>query len=212
MNTVVRILLIAAIIILGYLLIDSILNPIRFIKERDTREEAIKERLIDIRTAQVAYKSKYGRYTSSFDTLIQFVETDSFPLIYREGSITDEMLDQWGRRAELEALKRGLIVRDTSFTTVLDSIFDIGFYVDSIRFVPFCDAIEFEMASARVATASRVTVDVFEASVLNDIFLHGLDKQLIINYNALREKTTGFPGMRVGNINEPNNNAGNWEN
>ncbi len=57
-----------------------------------------------------------------------------------------------------------------------------------------------------------VTVQVFEASVLNDVFLQGLDKQLIINYNALRDEITKFAGMRVGNIVEPNNNAGNWEN
>jgi hypothetical protein len=57
-----------------------------------------------------------------------------------------------------------------------------------------------------------VIVQVFEASVLNDVFLKGLDKQLIINYNALRKEIAGFAGMRVGNIVEPNNNAGNWEN
>ena len=71
---------------------------------------------------------------------------------------------------------------------------------------------EFVMAASKVETGSKVIVDVFEASVLNDIFLDGLDKQLIINYNALRERITGFAGMRVGNIVEPNNNAGNWEN
>ncbi len=212
MNIVVRVLLILAIIVLGYLLVDSIMNPIRFNRERDTREDAIKERLIDIRTAQVAYKSKYGRYTASFDTLINFVKTDSFPLIYKEGAITDEMIEEWGRRAEIEALRRGLIVRDTSYTTVLDSIFSPGFPVDSLRYVPFCDDTEFKMQSDIVETGSRVMVEVFEASVLNDVFLQGLDRQLIINYNALREKITGFPGMRVGNIVEPNNNAGNWEN
>ena len=55
-------------------------------------------------------------------------------------------------------------------------------------------------------------VAVFEASVLYDVYLKGLDRQLIINYNALRKRITGFPGMRVGNLVEPNNNAGNWEN
>lgn len=212
MNIVVRILLIGAIIVLGYLLVDSIMNPIRFNTERDRREEAIKERLIDIRTAQVAYKSKYGRYTGSFDTLINFVKTDSFPLIYKEGSITDEMIEEWGRSAEREALRRGLIVRDTSYTTVLDSIFEEGFPVDSLRYVPYSGDTEFKLEAAIVETGSKVKVEVFEASVLNDIFLKGLDKQLIINYNALREKLTGFPGMRVGNVTEPNNNAGNWEN
>jgi len=212
MNVVVRILLIAAIVVLGYLLVDSILNPIRFNKEKDRREEAIKERLIDIRTAQVAFKSKYGRYTGSFDTLINFVKTDSFPLIYKEGAITDEMIEEWGARAEREALRRGLIVRDTSYTTVLDSIFAPQFPVDSLRYVPYLGDTEFKMEAANVETASGVAVEVFEASVLNDVFLKGLDEQLITNYNVLREKITGFPGMRVGNVTEPNNNAGNWEN
>jgi len=212
MNVVVRILLIAAIVVLGYLLVDSILNPIRFNKEKDRREEAIKERLIDIRTAQVAFKSKYGRYTGSFDTLINFVKTDSFPLIYKEGAITDEWIEEWGANAEREALRRGLIVRDTSYTTVLDSIFTPRFPVDSLRYVPFLGDTEFKMEAATVETASGVDVEVFEASVLNDVFLRGLDEQLIINYNVLREKITGFPGMRVGNVTEPNNNAGNWEN
>ncbi|MGM0666330.1 MAG: hypothetical protein ACQETA_03320 [Bacteroidota bacterium] len=212
MNVVVRILLIAAIVVLGYLLVDSILNPIRFNQEKDRREEAIKERLIDIRTAQVAFKSKYGRYTGSFDTLINFVKTDSFPLIYKEGAITDEWIEEWGTRAEREALRRGLIVRDTSYTTVLDSIFTPQFPVDSLRYVPFLGDTEFKMEAATVETASGVNVEVFEASVLNDVFLKGLDEQLIVNYNVLREKITGFPGMRVGNVKEPNNNAGNWEN
>ncbi|MEE4214642.1 MAG: hypothetical protein V2I34_06220 [Bacteroidales bacterium] len=212
MNVVVRILLIAAIVVLGYLLVDSILNPIRFNQEKDRREEAIKERLIDIRTAQVAFKSKYGRYTGSFDTLINFVKTDSFPLIYKEGAITDEWIEEWGARAEREALRRGLIVRDTSYTTVLDSIFRPQFPVDSLRYVPYLGDTEFKMEAANVETASGVSVEVFEASVLNDVFLKGLDEQLIVNYNVLREKITGFPGMRVGNVKEPNNNAGNWEN
>ncbi len=211
MNTIVKILLFVAIIVLGYMLVESIMNPIRFNKERYLRENAIKERLIDVRTAQVAFKSKYGRYTGSFDTLISFVENDSFPLIYKEGSLTDEMMEQ-GIRSEREALKRGLIVRDTSYTSVLDSIFNEGFAVDSLRYVPFCGDTEFEMGAAKVQTGSMVMVQVFEASVLNDIFLKGLDKQLIINYNALRKRITGFPGMRVGNLTEPNNNAGNWEN
>ncbi|MFO7850944.1 MAG: hypothetical protein ACQERS_12345 [Bacteroidota bacterium] len=211
MNIVIRVILFAAIIVLGYLLVDSILNPIRFNREKNRREEAIKERLIDIRTAQVAFKSKYGRYTGSFDTLITFVKTDSFPLIYKEGAITDEMIDEWGRNAEREALRRGLIVRDTSYTSVLDSLFQPGYPVDSLRYVPFCSDTEFNMEADVVETGSKVDVEVFEASVLNDVFLKGLDEQLIINYNAEREKITGFPGMRVGNVEEPNNNAGNWE-
>lgn len=211
MKTVINVSLAVIIVVLGYLLIDSIMNPIRFDKEKNQREEIVKERLIDIRTAQVAYKSKFGRYTGSFDTLISFVKYDSFPLIYKKGSITDEMIEK-GITTEREALKRGLIVRDTSWTPVFDSLFAETFPIDSIRYVPGIDNTEFNIGATAIVTGSKVVVQVFEASVLNDVFLVGLDRQMIINYNSLRTKITGFPGMRVGNIREPNNNAGNWEN
>ncbi len=69
----------------------------------------------------------------------------------------------------------------------------------------------FQMAAGKVMTTSLVLVNVFEAYVLNDVFLSDLDRQLVINYNDQRTKITGFPGMKVGDIRVPNNNAGNWE-
>jgi hypothetical protein len=43
------------------------------------------------------------------------------------------------------------------------------------------------------------------------VFLGDLDRQLVVNYNDQRTKITGFPGMKVGDVKVPNNNAGNWE-
>jgi len=210
MKAVINILLSVVIVILVYLLYESIMDPIRFNNEKDRREEAIKERLVDIRSAQILYRQKYGRYTGSFDTLINFIKFDSVPVVFRQGQLTDEMVSKG--MTEREAIRQKLIVRDTSFVEINDSIFNIKYPIDSIRFVPFTGGAQFEMAAAAVETGSRVVVQVFEASVLNNVFLQGLDKQLIINYNELRREITGFPGMRVGNIKEPNNNAGNWEN
>jgi hypothetical protein len=67
------------------------------------------------------------------------------------------------------------------------------------------------MSAGRVMTTSMVLVNVFEAYALNDVFLSDLDRQLVVNYNEQRTKFTGFPGMKVGDIRVPNNNAGNWE-
>jgi hypothetical protein len=210
MRAVINILLTVVILILAYLLYESIMDPIRFNNERDKREAAIKERLIDITSAQVLYRSKYGKYTGSFDTLISFIKFDSLPVVFRQGQLTDQMVKDG--LTEREALRRKLIVRDTSYMPITDSIFSIRYPIDSIRFVPFTGGTEFQMAASSVETGSKVVVQLFEASVLNNVFLQGLDKQLIINYNALRKEITGFPGMRVGNVKEPNNNAGNWEN
>jgi hypothetical protein len=210
MKTALNIVFTIIIIVLVYFLVESIMKPIRFNKEKDAREAAIKERLIDIRTAQEAFKSVKGYYTGSFDTLITFLEADSLPLVFKRGSLTDEMIAA-GITTEKEAVKKGLISRDTSYIPVRDSIFDKGYPIDQLRFVPGMEKTEFQMSAARVMTTSMVLVNVFEAYVLNDVFLGDLDRQLVVNYNDQRTKITGFPGMKVGDVKVPNNNAGNWE-
>ena len=208
MKIVVRILLGVAIIILGYLVVESIMEPIRFNKEKKKREDATIQNLKDIRTAQVAYKTKYAKYTGSFDTLINFVKFDSFPVVMAIGRISDSL---WEKGVtEKEAIKMGIIIRDTSYVSVLDSIFSKTYPIDSLRFVPYSQE-EFFLDATKIETASKVKVNVFEAHVLNNVLLHGLNKQLIINYSAEREKITGFKGLKVGSLEEATNNAGNWE-
>ncbi len=208
MRTAIKIILLLVIVVLSYYLYQSIMEPIRFNREKDKREKAAIERLKDIRKAEVAYKAKYGRYTGSFDTLIHFVKYDSFPIVRAIGSIPDSL---WGEITEEEAIKRGIIIRDTTYVPILDSLFGRNFPIDSIRYVPYCDTAQFFLGASTIETASKVKVQVFEAHVLNDVLLHGLPRQLIINYNARREKIVGFKGLRVGSLTESTNNAGNWE-
>ena len=208
MRTAIKILLLLVIVVLSYYLYQSIMEPIRFNREKAKREKAAIERLKDIRKAEVAYKAKYGRYTGSFDTLIHFVKYDSFPLVRAIGSIPDSL---YGEITEAEAIKRGIIIRDTSYVPVLDSLFGRKFPIDSIRYVPYCDTAQFFLGAGTIETASKVKVQVFEAHVLNDVLLHGLPRQLIVNYNARREKIVGFKGLKVGSLTESTNNAGNWE-
>ena len=210
MKTALNIVFAIIIVVLAYLLVESIMKPIRFNKEKDIREAAIKERLIDIRTAQEAFKSVKSRYTGSFDTLITFLKTDSLPLVFKRGSLTDEMIAE-GITSEREAVKKGLISRDTSYIAVRDSVFHKNYPIDQLRYVPGLEKTEFQMAAGTVMTTSMVLVNVFEAYVLNDVFLADLDRQLVVNYNDQRTKITGFPGMKVGDIRVPNNNTGNWE-
>ena len=64
---------------------------------------------------------------------------------------------------------------------------------------------------AVVARVSGVDVPLFEAAAPFDYLLKGLDRQLIVNLNADRELMGRYPGLKVGSIDAPNNNAGNWE-
>ncbi len=194
---IIQVLLGGVIIVLAYLIYSGIMKPINFDKERKIREGKVIEKLKDIRTAQVAYKSVYQKYTGSFDTLLNFINNDSFPVVYAEGSEDDSL-----------AVAKGLIIRRTTFVPVLDSIFPKGYPVDSLRYIPYGNGKEFLLEAGTITTASKIQVPVFEAGALNFDFLSGLDRQLIINLNDIAKD---FKGIRVGNVKEANNNAGNWE-
>jgi hypothetical protein len=184
-------------IILTYLIYSGIMKPINFEAERKIREATVIEKLKDIRTAEVAFKSVYQKYTGSFDTLINFVKYDSFPVEFKEGSLDDSL-----------AVAKNLVKRYIIYIPVRDSIFRKGYPIDSLRYIPFTKGVQFGLQAGNITTGSKVTVQVFEATALNFDILNGMNRQLIINRNDLAKD---FKGLRVGNVKEANNNAGNWE-
>jgi len=211
MRKVIQVLLVLIIIVLGYLIVESIMEPIRFNKEVYVRETATIKRLIDIREAQKAYKDIYKQYTGSFDTLIAFLDTSHFQVVKAIGDIPEEWLDQMGfEKARNKALAEGVISRDITQVPVLDSLFGAGFNSDSLRYVPFTNGIQFAMESGEIITSSNLTIQVLEVSVLYDELLKGMDEQLIVNYKDERMKIVGFGGVKFGSM-EEGTITGNWE-
>ena len=204
MKTVIQIVLAIIIVVLTYFIYEGVMTPIRFDKEKAIRYAHVIQRLKDIRTAQIVYKDQFGKYTGSFDTLLNFVKTGQMKLVKSIGQIDEDSLSNM---TEAEAVKKGLIIRDTILMAVADTLFPKGYAIDSLRYIPFTQNKEFKMGAGTVLTASKVKVKVFEAKAFNVDILHGLDPQLIINLND----TDKFPGLMVGSLEEANNNAGNWE-
>ncbi|MBN2481585.1 MAG: hypothetical protein JXB19_07595 [Bacteroidales bacterium] len=193
------------IILLSYLLYGSIIQPIRFNRERDLRVEAAISRLTSIRKAQAAFKDVHNRYTDNFDTLIGFILYDSFAIQKKTGSYNPDLMN------EREAVSLGLVEISSTSVSVRDSLFADHKSVDLIRYVPYTDQKEFTMNAGQIITGSGFAVQVFEVYVLYETLLHGMNEQLIVNYVADRERIAGFPGLKVGSMVEVTNNAGNWE-
>jgi hypothetical protein len=185
------------------------MTPIEFNKEKDLRENAIKERLIDIRKAQIEYKNKYKVHAANFDELAKFLKDDKLPFLIKEGVLTDEQLEKG--MTEKEAVKKGLIKRDTVWVTAVDTLFGANYNVADMRNVPYTN-VQFSMDTATLTSGSGYTVKVFQCGVLYDDYLGDLNKQLVFNLKDKAEKTNKYPGLRVGSLEEINNNAGNWEN
>lgn len=211
MRRAISVLFLLIIIVLGYLIIDSIMEPIRFNQEVEVRESATIDRLINIRDVQKAYKDIYKTYTRSFDTLISFLDTTSFQVVKAIGEIPEEWLEQMGfDKARAKALADGIISREITHVPVLDSLFGIGFNSDSLRYVPFTQNIIFAMESGEILTSSNLIVQVVEVSTMYDDLLNGLDGQLVVNYKDERMKIVGFEGVKFGSM-EEGTLTGNWE-
>jgi hypothetical protein len=204
---IIQIALIALIVVFAYLIVKGIQNPIEFEEERVARFEKVIERLKDVRTAQVEYKKQHGVYTPSFDTLINFIQTSSMPVVKKEGFVPDTL-------TELEAVKLGIVTRDTIYIPYMDTLFkDLSYDFNKLNLIPVGTKAAFKMDTATVMTGSKVEVKVFEAKISTWDVLDGMDEQLIINYNYDNYKIDEGeePVIKVGSLTEATNNAGNWE-
>ena len=208
MKVTLKILLAAAVLLLVYICYRSIMTPIEFNEEKDARESLIKARLIDIRKAQIEYKNVYKTHAGSFNDLVKFLKEDKLPFLIKEGVLTDEQLEKG--MTEKEAVKKGLIKRDTVWVVAKDTLFGANYNVDDLANVPGA-GVQFSMDTATLTSGSGYTVKVFEAGVKYDDYLGDLDKQLVVNLKDKAEKLGKYDGLRVGSLTEINNNAGNWE-
>jgi hypothetical protein len=234
MKVLVKVILIAAIGLLVFLCWKSIQGPIDFNVQSQIRNEAVKQRLIDIRTAQVAFREVKGEYTASFDSLINFVKNGKVALLQKHGDLTEEQMESGmtetkalkiissGKVADIK--KAGLwdeknnkpqLQRDSIFVSVVENRFSNrrNFTPDSLVYVPYGNGAKFEMATDTLNTSSGFSINVFEAKAPYTSYLYDLNKNEL---NLLIENVRNLPGeryagLKVGSITTANNNAGNWE-
>ena len=250
MKKIVNIVLALCVAGLAYICVGSIMGSINFGKIREEREKQIIARLIDIRTAQVAFrdynKTNKGQYTDSFDELIGFVKNEQLPFVKKVGELTDAQLEDGlteskatkliddARKAKKpadaqkkwkEAEKAGLVrlnkkgeveeylfSRDTFWVLALDTLFPKGFNADSLRYVPFGNGAEFELRTGCDSSGkSGNKIYLFEAKTPYKTYLDGINKDELNNLIDLQQELGRYTGLKVGDAEVGNNNAGNWE-
>lgn len=201
---IIQIVLIVVAIVLSYLVYDSIMKPVRFNEQVSKREEDIIEKLKDIRTMQVAYKSVNNRYTGSFDTLIDFLQNGKLPIVKKVGNVPDSLTEE-------QALKRKLVSRDTVYVNAYEELFKGKKEIDlsNLKIIPHSENKEFSIKAA-IITKSSIQVPVFEVTAKYEEYLIGLDQQLILNKKTKAIDLNRFDGLKLGSLDEPSTD-GNWE-
>ncbi len=200
MKYLIHIVSVALVVFLGLKTYDSVMSPIKFNEVREARFVHVVKRLKEIRKAELAYKKEYKKFAGSFDTLINFVKFDSVKVEIKIGSVDDSL-----------AVARGEVVRKTVKFPVIGRVFPEGFCADSLSIIPFSQGEKFKLGADEVKTASGTKVKVFEAKAGYNQILWDLDPQELVNLNDEKEQNGHFPGLKVGDLNEATNNAGNWE-
>ena len=227
MKITLRILLGVAIVVLGYLCVMSIVTPIKFEESQNEREKVIIKTLIDVRKAEIAYKDQKGKYTNNPDSLVDFIKNGQVAIILKEGTLTDEQLKNGltekkamaiiNKGNQKEIIANGLenFRRDTSYISVYESLFAQDYPYDQLEqivVIPFSGGKKFEFDTRMFTNeASGITIPLFEARAPYDAYLNDLNRQELINLKDKRTKLNKYVGLKVGSVDEPNNNAGNWE-
>jgi hypothetical protein len=202
----IQIVLVVVIVWLAYFLYRQIMDPLDFQKETKIREAAVIDRIKDIRSAEQAFKQKNKRYTANFDSLINFVLTDSLVFERQIGSADDSV-----------AVAKGLVKTEKFTKAVKDTVFyPKKLTVEQIRdikFIPFAKpGTEYILRAGQLTTESKVVVPVFEAKAPYKEYMWNMNQQLLINYIAdAKNVYYKYPGIAVGSIEKATNDAGNWE-
>ncbi len=187
---IIQIALFIVAVFLAYFIYETIQTPVRFNNEKNRRAEVVIQNLKDIRMVQQIYKTLNNRFTSSFDTLIRFMENGRIPVVSISFDPNDSTLTK--------------TISDTiAFVRVADSLFGkrTGFNVRDIQLIPFSNGKKFEMDASKL-NKGGVLVPVYTVVAKKDYYLLGLDPDLVKNPNV--------KDLILGSLTEPTTD-GNWE-
>ncbi|OYT16141.1 MAG: hypothetical protein B7C24_09280 [Bacteroidetes bacterium 4572_77] len=202
MKIVLKLVLLVIIVGLGYIVVESIMEPVRFNQEKDMRAAIVIQKLEDVRAAELAYKAVNGQYMSDWDTLISFIKNNEFPIVKEIADPNDTTMTK--------------VIRDTiGFMSISDSLYGHreNFIAEHLKYVPipkeFFNNETFAL-DAGVITRGGLPVHVFESSADYKTILKGMDNQLIINLNKQLDEMNKYSGLKVGSMSEAST-EGNWK-
>ncbi|MGE5317597.1 MAG: hypothetical protein ACM3ME_06340 [Chloroflexota bacterium] len=197
-STILKLALAVVIIGLGYLLYASIMKPVRFEAEVARRNEQIVNRLKDIRTAETLYKQFNNNYTSSFDTLTNFLKTGKIPVVKMIADPNDTTFTR--------------SISDTvGYINIADSLYGKrkNFKMEDLAVIPHTDGRKFEIKTSKIDKGG-VMVSVIEILVPYEYYLYDMPEQDVVNLAKRQERINKYPGLKMGSLTEASTD-GNWE-
>lgn len=86
-----------------------------------------------------------------------------------------------------------------------------GLLADSMQYIPFSEHERFDLQATVVTSKTGRQIPLMECGAQYQQYLSGLDDNSIANLLEKANASGSYPGLRIGDITQANNNAGNWE-
>ena len=198
------------ILLFASLLFTSIYDEIKFDEVKNARYQVVIKNLKDIRDTQLAHRTVKGVFQDNWDSLVKFVEIDSFTITQRrDSSVLDkEMTKRYGG---VKTYKDIVIVDTLGLVSVKDSLFGFDDRYLNMMYVPFSkdDQTRFEL-QAGFLNQNGIDIPVFEAFVKKRVILYDQSLNLVLKENQVQSVDgVNGPSLKIGSMNEVNTN-GNW--
>ena len=208
MKLVIQLVLWIVIIFLGYLVFNSIYQPIKFNEVKEARYAKVIENLKDIRDAELAYRTVTGKFEGNWDNLVRFIDTAQFTLTQRRDTtvMDEEYRKTYGVDRRIE-----IVVIDTlGYKSVKDSLFKGSDRYKTMMNIPIQGVNEQFQLAAGTVDKSGTQIPVFEAKVAKEVILYDQDKDLVNQEEqVVSVDNVNGPFIRVGSLEEVNT-SGNW--
>ena len=105
--------------------------------------------------------------------------------------------------------------RDTIYKNMIETLYKGEYTAESVAHIieiPFSNGKRFEVeVNNEYTTSQGIRVPLLEARAHYNTYLADLNEQELVNLIDKETKLEHFPGLKIGDIYAPNNNAGNWE-
>jgi hypothetical protein len=187
--------------------LDSLVDYLKVAPKKEVyKEKSLSEKQLEKGLTEEKIGKILKRARAKAQNKMHFQGPDSLVQIYNY---------IWANDAEVKANGLQGFRRDTIMSDMITALYKGQYTKENIKdltYIPFTDGVRFEVeTNNEYKTSQGIRVPIFEIRAPFTTYLHDLDAQELTNLIDKETELEHYTGLKVGSVEAPNNNAGNWE-
>jgi hypothetical protein len=203
-------------LVFGYLIYQSVQAPIEFDKLKEKRFQIAVNKMLDIKAAELAYKTVKGKYTDNLDSLIYFIENENFVILERKDTSVIDVERNQAYRLTVDEKGTGgyfkdiVVTKELGRVSIKDSLFKGSERYKNLTTVKVGDIEAKIDLKAGIIERDDMKINVFEAKLDKSKILSDQDPSLV----EKEKKVVSVDGINgafilLGSMEEVST-SGNW--